>query len=162
MLTKKAAPAQEIVARQGEEWIIAQLEQGKGYRAIGQELGVSAMAVSRWLSSDPLRYARAIDAIKAGAEMYEQRAIDILEDAREEIREHPQISSAIVSLARERAQAAWRQAGLRDRSKYEADKHTKVDVTINHDPRNISTAQLEQLAQSALTIDNDTGEVSGD
>jgi hypothetical protein len=65
-----------------------------------------------------------------------------------------------VALARERAQAAWRQASGRDPRRY-SDRRTTADITVTHkhDVTSLPTIELERMVQT-LQLDNDTGEVS--
>ena len=111
----------------GFEWLLEQLEAGRSIRHIALEIGTSAHALYDYLTHDEERSARTRSALEAGAQAYELQAMQILEEAREEIKEHPQISSAIVALARERAQTCWRQASVRDR-RYTASRQGDINI----------------------------------
>lgn len=155
------SPAQDKIAAMGLEAIIEELEQGASVSQIAKNLGVGIGRLHEWLHK-PERSARVVSAMQAGAEAYEARAVDILEEARQEIRDDPGISGSIVALARERAQAAWRQASVRDPRRYSDKRTLDVAVTHKHDVRELSTAELERLVASerTLTLDESTGEVS--
>ena len=136
----------------GIDAICDMLSEGQSLRAVAKELGVNWMTMHDWLHRTPLQSARATAAIKAGAEAHEERAVAILEEAREEIKEYPELAGSITMLARERSQAAWRQAGLRDRRFSDA-KSAEMTVTLKHDIQSISTPELERLvAQQRDTL----------
>jgi transposase len=146
----------------GLDTICDMLAEGQSLRTVARQLGVNWMTMHDWLHRTPLQSARATAAIKAGAEAHEERAVQILEEARDEIRDNPELAGSITMLARERSQAAWRQAGLRDRRFSDA-KASEISVNITHDARQISTEQLEQLvARQAQTLQLEAdGSVTG-
>ena len=149
-----ARPNRAVVAVEhagGIEWCLDQLEDGRSLRSIAQELGIATMSLYDHLHDNPVQSARVQSALKLGAESHELRAIQILEDAREEIRDNPAISGSIVALARERAQAAWRQAGVRDR-KYTDQRSQQIDVRVTHDVAQLPTAELERLVSQHATL----------
>jgi len=148
----------------GLDYILEMVAAGRGLRYIGNELGVSAMAVSRWLNADALRSARFAEALIVAAEGFEDRAVAYLDEAANEIRAEPELANPIVTLARERAQAAWRQASVRDPRRY-SDRRTSSDVsiTIKRDVTMLPTAELEALVQQqrqTLELQHD-GQVTG-
>jgi hypothetical protein len=102
----------------GIDQITDWISDGKGLRWIADQIGTTAMSVSRWVNADPLRSARVTEAQIVGADAFEHEAVGHLERAEQAIRDDPQIASAIVALARERAQACWRQASVRDPRRY--------------------------------------------
>jgi transposase-like protein len=145
------APRQKLEAI-GIDAVCDMLAEGHSLRTVSRELGVNWMTLHDWLHSTPLQSARTSAAIKMGAEAHEERAVRILEDARQEIADTPELANPIVTLARERAQAAWRQAGLRDRRFSDA-KSAELTVTHKHDIQSISTPDLERLvAQQRDTL----------
>ncbi len=145
------APRQKL-EQVGIDWVLELLSEGQSLRQIAQQIGVNWMTLHDWLHSTPLQSARATAAKLAGAEAHEMRAVQILEEARREIEENPELANPIVTLARERSQAAWRQAGLRDRRFSDA-KSAELTVTHRHDVTEISTADLERLvAQQRDTL----------
>lgn len=147
-----ASPSQDkIVQAGGLEWVCQQLEDGHSQRDIAKGLGISVMVLNDWLHASPLQSVRARAAMEAGAEAHESRAVAILEAARQEIRDDPQIAGSITALARERAQAAWRQASVRS-PRYNDKRSTTLDVTITHAAAALSTQDLERIASQALTL----------
>ena len=161
--------AQLSVARQkldelGFEWLIEQFEHGRSVRDIASEVGVSHMTVHRYAHQDEIHSARTEQALIAGAESYEAEAVRILAETYDRLdgEAHPN-AGALASLARERAQAAWRQASVRDPRRY-SDRRTTADITVTHrtEAAQLSTAELERIARQGQTLemDNDTGEVS--
>jgi transposase len=147
----------------GIDAICDMLSEGQSLRVVAKELGVNWMSMYDWLHRTPLQSARATAAIKAGAEAHEERAVAILEEAREEIKMFPELAGSITMLARERSQAAWRQAGLRDRRFSDA-KSAELTVTHKHDIQSLSTPDLERLVaqqQAALNLLPD-GTVQGE
>lgn len=157
------SPAQDKINALGVEAILDELEQGHSIIQIAKRIGVAHSLLHGWLHRSE-RSARTIAAQEAGAESFEMRAVAILEETRQEIRDDPAISTSIVALARERAQAAWRQASVRDPRRYSDKRTLDVAVTHKHDVRELSTAELERLVaqQATLTLDEQTGEVSAD
>jgi hypothetical protein len=146
-------PATSRIEQIGIDQIADWIADGKGLRWIAEQIGTSAMSLSRWLSADVIRSARVSEAQIVGADMFEHQAIEHLQMAEQAIRAEPQISSAIVALARERAQAAWRQASVRDPRRYSDKRTSDVNVNITHDVRQISTQELERLvAQQRDTL----------
>jgi hypothetical protein len=118
------------------------------------------MTVSRWLRADMVRFARSEEAHLVGADSFEHQAVSILDAAEAAIRADPQIAGAIVGLAKERAQAAWRQASVRDPRRYSDRRTTDIAITVS-DTRTIPTAELERLvAQQTLELAPD-GTVGG-
>ena len=146
-------PAADKIEQIGLEQIADWIADGKGLRWIGNQIGVTAMTLSRWINADMLRSARIAEAQIVGADAFEYEAISHLERAEQAIRDEPQISSAIVALARERAQAAWRQASVRDPRRYSDKRTSDINVSITHDYASLPTDQLERLvAQQAQTL----------
>jgi transcriptional regulator with XRE-family HTH domain len=152
--------ARNKIEARGIDWVCQQLEDGRSQRDIAKELGVDTMSLNRYLHDNPLHSARVLFSMEAGAQAFEAEAVRILDDARQEIRDDPGISGSIVALARERAQAAWRQASVRDPRRY-SDRRTTADITVTHkhDVASLPTIELERMVQT-LQLDNDTGEVS--
>jgi hypothetical protein len=153
------ALARQKIDAYGFDWLIEQLEHGRSLRSIATDLGVSHNAVYLYCNADALHSARAEQAMLAGAEAYEQQAVAILDAAQQEIRDEPQIASSIVTLARERAQACWRAASVRNPARYSDKRTLDVSVKHSHDVAQLPTAELERMVQT-LQLDNDTGEVS--
>jgi hypothetical protein len=155
-----ATPARDALEAIGIEQVATWLAQGHGLHRIAAQVGCDPMQVSRWINGDALRSARAEEARVVAAEGFEANAIAVLEEARQEILDRPDISGSIVALARERAQASWRQASVRDR-RYREQRTADVTVTHRHDVRELSTAELERLVASeqTLLLDAATGEV---
>jgi AcrR family transcriptional regulator len=119
----------------GIDWCQDQLEEGRSLRSIAKELGVPTMSLYDHLHDNPVQSARIQAALKVGAEYYEEQAERVLRETYDLLynaeQPHPN-SGALASLARERAQAAWRQASVRDRSRY-AD--SRQGDTFNIDAR---------------------------
>lgn len=147
----------------GIDWVCEQLEDGRSQREIAKQVGVNVMTMNDWLHSTPLQSARARAAMEAGAEAHESRAIAILEEAREEIRADPQLAGSITMLARERAQAAWRQASVRS-PRYSDRRSVDIAVTHKHDVQQISTQELERLVdmqRQTLQLEDDGSVTQG-
>jgi transcriptional regulator with XRE-family HTH domain len=141
-----ALARQKIDAR-GIDWVCEQLEDGRSQRDIAKELGVGTMSLNAWLHDNPVHSARVLASMQAGAEAFEAEAVRILTDTYDKLdtdQPHPHASS-LATLARERAQAAWRQASVRDPRRYSDRRAVDTNITITHDTRQISTAELERL-----------------
>jgi transcriptional regulator with XRE-family HTH domain len=129
--------------------------EGRSTRQIAEIAGCSQITLMRWLRSDMIRSARFDEALLIAAEHFEDRAISYLDSAADEIRAEPELANPIVTLARERAQAAWRQASVRDPRRY-SDRRTSSDVsvTIKHDVSALPTSELERIvAQHKGTLE---------
>ena len=113
-----ATPALDKINAVGLDQLCDWFANGRSQTDIARELGINQSHLSHWISADPTRSARVNMCRELGAEAYELQALDILETARQEIRDDPQISAAIVALARERAQTCWRMASVRDPRRY--------------------------------------------
>jgi hypothetical protein len=153
------ALARQKIDAYGFDWLIEQLEHGRSFRSIATEIGCDVMQVHRYAHRDTLHSARTDQALLSGAEAHEEKAIAILDAAQQEIRDEPQIASSIVTLARERAQACWRAASVRNPARYSDKRTLDVSVKHSHDVAQLPTAELERMVQT-LQLDNDTGEVS--
>jgi transcriptional regulator with XRE-family HTH domain len=154
--------ARNKIREYGIDAVIERLGKGETQTEIANEIGVSVMSLNRELHADEITSARVLQAQLASAELFELQAIQILAEAQQQIRDDPGISGSIVALARERSQACWRQASIRDRSRYSDTRTQHVNVTVRTDASQLSTAELEQIALQGKTLqlDNDTGEVS--
>jgi transcriptional regulator with XRE-family HTH domain len=153
----------KIEARGGIDWVCEQLENGRSQRDIAKELGVDTMSLNRYLHDNPLHSARVLESMTAGAEAFEAEAIRILTATYEKLdceEPHPHASS-LAQLARERAQACWRAASVRDPVRYAESRRTSASITVTHkhDVASLPTIELERMVQT-LQLDNDTGEVS--
>ena len=146
-------PAQDKLNATGIDQVCEWLEQGKGQRWIARQIGCGIWPLNEWLHATAERSARVNSATLSGAEAYEEQAIAILQGARAELSAEPQISSAIVALARERAQAAWRQASVRNPNRY-SDKRTveHTGVILHRPAQQLSTAELESIAAQGQTL----------
>jgi hypothetical protein len=154
------SPATATLDAIGIDQVAEWIADGKGFRWIAQQAGCTAMTVSRWLRADMVRFARSEEAHLVGADSFEHQAVSILDAAEAAIRADPQIAGAIVGLAKERAQAAWRQASVRDPRRYSDRRTTDIAITVS-DTRTIPTAELERLvAQQTLELAPD-GTVGG-
>lgn len=142
----------------GVEWLLEQLEHGRSYRDIAREVGVSTMSLHDHLNDNPVHSARAEAALRFGAEAHEAEAVRVLTDTYNMLESadspHPH-ASALASLARERAQAAWRAASVRDRARYSDSRTQQISVDIrHHDVAQLPTADLERLvAQHSATLE---------
>ena len=160
------AIARAKIEAAGIEWILEQFEDGRSFRSIASELGVNQMSLHGYLRDNPIHSARLDQAMIAGAERYEEEAIQVLRETYEKLdtdEPHPN-GGALATLARERAQAAWRQASVRDPRRY-SDRRTSSDVniTIKRDVTMLPTAELEALVQQqrqTLELQHD-GQVTG-
>lgn len=152
-----ASPARDKIEAAGLDWVCEQLEQGKGQVAIAKEIGVSTMSLNDWLRSDPVKSARARDATIVGAESYESQADQLLSAASGEIREEENrgIASAIVALAKERAQVAWRRAAVRDPRRYDSRRTTTEITGLNGAP--VQFERIERVILNGKVSPNDTG-----
>jgi Helix-turn-helix domain of resolvase len=144
------SPAVATVHQYGIDQVIERLGQGETQTEIAREIGVSVMTVNRAIHADELTSARVREAQRLSAERWELEAARILEEAQQQIRDEPGISGAIVALARERSQSAYRRASVLDRDRY-GDAKRSVDVTVTHTAQ-LSTADLERIASQALTL----------
>ena len=80
--------------------------------------------LSEWLHANNERSARASAAMLAGAEVYENQAVAVLRETYAKLdceNAHPH-ASPLASLAKELAQAAWRQASVRDPRRYNSSR----------------------------------------
>lgn len=136
----------------GLDVILGWLENGDSIHAIARRCGCSIGSLRNWAARDATRSARLRDARVAGAEWWEHRAIEVLHAARVDAAANPLISSAIVALAREEAQACWRCAAVRDPERYDTRRSERVAININQDSgqsaRSLSTVELERIASS--------------
>ena len=99
---------------------------------------------------DLVRSARVTDAQIAGAESHEQAADDLLTAADADIRseENRPIAGAIVAVARERAQVAWRRAAVRDPRRYNS---SRAELTgPGGGPLQLQAVQARQLTSAEL------------
>jgi len=151
----------------GLDMVLAWLEQGDSIHKIASRLGTSIGAIRHWVARDATRSARMRDARIAGAEWWEERAIDVLHRARVDAAANPLIASAIVALAREEAQACWRCAAVRDPERYDTRRSEKIAININQDmpggARALTTAELQRIASTAAAadvVDADVREIS--
>jgi hypothetical protein len=119
----------------GIDALLERLEQGESISSIASGVGVSATALKNYLHADDDRSARTQAALSIGAEVYETRAWQAL-DIKAEVLDNPAVATALVSLAREQAQALWRSASVRDR-RFATDR---ASVVVNNDNR-----RLQQL-----------------
>lgn len=124
------AIAKQLCAEYGIDEIADHLAAGLGLRAIAALIGCSPMALSVWIAADPVRSARADQARIVAAEGYEELAQAELDGVRDDAIEHPQVASALVALAKERAQSAWRRASVRDPRRYNAQR-TQGDTYVD-------------------------------
>lgn len=100
----------------GLDNILSRLENGQSQREIAQAVGISAGWLNEWLHSDPERSTHALAALDSGADAYEVKAWQLLDDTRTEIRDvPPHVATALVALTREQVQACWRMASARSR-----------------------------------------------
>lgn len=126
---------------------------------IAGRLGMTIGTLRNWAAESDARTARIRQARIDGAEWWEREARRILKDAFELARSNPLIASAVVSLAKEQAQAAWRCAAVRDPQRFEAKRAAEVGVNVGVNlntgaplpARKMSTAELHRIAQLALT-----------
>ena len=109
--------AQERCEAFGEDAIIEALENGDSLLTIAKRIPSGVATLHNWLHSDPERSARVQAAMQAGAMHYEEQALQEL-DIRSDLLVNPQIAGPLVNLAKERAQAAWRMASVRDPKRY--------------------------------------------
>jgi hypothetical protein len=141
----------------GLDMILAWLEHGDSIHAIASRLGTTIWAIRHWVARDAQRSARMREARIAGAEWWEERAIEVLHRARVDAAANPQIASAIVALAREEAQACWRCAAVRDPERYDTRRSEKVAININQDlgqgARALTTADLQRIASTAAAAE---------
>ena len=147
--------ARNKIEAAGIDWVLEQLEHGKGRSEIAAELGVSNGGLSEWLRADDDRSARVDAALIAGAEAYENQAVSVLRETYAKLEEagtpHPH-ASPLASLAKELAQAAWRQAAVRDPRRYNS---SRTEITgagggplqVQAVPaRALTSAELMQIA----------------
>ena len=154
------ALARSKIDAYGIDAIIDRLGAGETQTEIALEIGVSTMSLNRAIHDNPVLSARVREAQRLSAERFELLAASILDEAQQAIRDEPGISGAIVALARERAQSAYRRASVLDRDRYGDAKRT-IDVNVTHEARQISTAELERIvAQQTLELAAD-GTVGG-
>jgi hypothetical protein len=116
--------ARKKIEAAGIDWCLEQLEAGRSFRNIAVELGVNQMTLHAYLRDNPIRSAQTDAALIAGAESYEQQAMDILRETYEKLdsgEPHPN-GGALASVARERAQACWRSASVRDPRRFNASR----------------------------------------
>ena len=116
--------ARNKIEAAGIGWVCSQLEAGIGQRAIATTLGVSTGGLCEWLRATNERSARATEAMIAGAEVYENQAVAVLRETYAKLdceNAHPH-ASPLASLAKELAQAAWRQASVRDPRRYNSSR----------------------------------------
>lgn len=148
---RRPTPAVDKIAAKGEQWVLDQIEQGYSLQKIGKMLGISTMSVYNWVHErDAILSARAHKASELAAEAFEQRAIEILDEADRAIRAEPELAAPIVTLARERAQAAWRQASVRDPRRY-SDRRVSTDINlrVTHATESLPTSELERIVSQA-------------
>ena len=153
-------PSQAKMEAAGIDWVCEQLEEGRSQRSIARELGVDTMSLNHWLHDNPLQSARAQSAIEAGAEKHEADAYQVLQDTYEMLESaeapHPH-ASALAQLAKERAQASWRMAGVRSK-RYADHKRSEVTVQVTHSVEQLPTAELERL----VALHRDTLQLEAD
>jgi hypothetical protein len=130
-------PASDKIDKHGGvDWLIAQLTEGHSQRSIAISIGISPVTlhdyIARIAANDTSgeRSARLEAARIAGAEAHEAEALRILTDTYNKLdREEPHPNaSALATLARERAQASWRAASVRDPRKYHS---SRGDINID-------------------------------
>jgi hypothetical protein len=137
--------------------VLDRIGKGEPQVTIAEDIGVSLMALNDWLHADDVTFARAQAAMLSGAEAHERRAIAILEEAQAQIRDEPQLASAIVALAKERAQAAWRQASVRDPRRYSerrtiaGDPDNPIGLRVSKQPEQLTDAELVQFIAAHQT-----------
>ena len=149
----------------GIEQITEMIADGYSTRQIAHQVGVSQFALMDWLRADTIRSARTDQAFLIAAEGFEADALSILDTADREIRDEDNrvISGSLVAIARERAQARWRAASVRDPRRY-SDRRTSSDiqVTVKH-VEQLPTSELERLValhRDTLQLEED-GTVTG-
>jgi len=151
----------------GIDVITSMLEDGLSMPEVAERLGVARETLRDWTARSDARSGRVRGAVAAGAEAWERRARQVLDDALAVAQANPTIAGAVVALAREKAQACWRSAAVRDPGRYDArrgggDVNVNLGVQVNGVPqpaRRLSTAELVRIAQAGLT-DRDDGERS--
>lgn len=109
----------------GIDGMCERLRDGKSYREISEEIGVSKASVANWIAAKPERSARAQEARRISAQEEDERALKVLED----LPSDP--TSGQVSKAREiAAHRRWR-AKVRDPENY--GDRMKVDHGLDVD-----------------------------
>jgi transcriptional regulator with XRE-family HTH domain len=157
------ATARAKIDAAGPDWCIEQIAEGRSTRDIAQELGVNQMSLLGYLRDNVMLSARVDEAFRLGAARHEADAVAVLRNTYSKLdtdQPHPH-ASALAALAKEMAQASWRQASMRD-ARYSDRRTSDVQITVT-DVRQISTAQLERIVAEqaqALTL-NDDGTVDG-
>ena len=140
----------KIEAAGGIDWLCEQLEAGQSKWAVAQRLGIAHGVLWAWINADQSRSARVIDSQIAGAEAYEHEADALLQTADTDIRDEDnrQIAGAIVAVARERAQVAWRRAAVRDPRRYNS---SRTELTgPGGGPLQLQAVQARQLTSAEL------------
>ncbi len=130
----------------GEDLVFSWFERGESTLQIAQRLGMSTHLIWTWLQTPEERKARYRLALAAGAEHYEQDADAILQQAHRDALANPLVASALVSVARERAQGAWRRAAVRDPVRYDAARGKGGDVHVNVDNRRATKIEVSYIS----------------
>lgn len=73
----------EKMAAYGEQRVMDELADGKPMRHIADEAGVSFGSLSVWIATDPDRSARAREARIHAARIWDEKAVAVIEDARD-------------------------------------------------------------------------------
>jgi hypothetical protein len=149
----------ELLDALGVEIICTWLEQGDSLHEIARRLDMSIGSLRDWGAKSAQRSARIRDARIDGAEWWEIEARRVLKDAFELAKANPTIAGAVVSLAKEQAQAAWRCATIRDPVRFETRRAAEVGVQVGVNvqtgqqmpARKLPTHELQRIAQLALT-----------
>lgn len=156
----------------GIDVIASMLENGLSMPQVAARLGVVKETLRDWCARTDARSARTRAAYAAGAEWWEEQARQVLDEALDVARQNPTIASAVIALAREKAQACWRSAAVRDPGRYDArrgggDVNVNLGVQVNgvtQPARRLSNAELVRIAMSGakdgeqpLTVDAESG-----
>jgi hypothetical protein len=150
------AVARAKIEQAGADWCIEQIAEGRSTRDIARELGVNQMSLIGYLRDNVMLSARMDDAFKLGAARHEADAVAVLQHTYTKLdtdQPHPH-ASALATLAKEMAQASWRQASMRD-ARYSDRRTSDVQVSITHDVRTIPTQELERLVAQTLQLESD-------
>lgn len=157
----KKGEARALLDAIGLDVIVTWLEAGDSLRQIAGRVGCDVATVTRWAADDAQRSACIREARVAGAEWWEEQALAVLDAAYVDVQRRPMVSGALASLAREKAQACWRSAAVRDPDRYNPGRGAvAVQVNVNGTDvpaRKLSTAQLQAIASRSEVLTDLTG-----